>query len=144
MGSIRPKYAAWIKAYRDSVGARGGISTAGLCGAATAAMVLDFPELRRARGYARSARDGWRHTHWWCVAAEGEIVDPTADQFDVFGGVVRYEEHDDKLHGPLPMGKCPDCGNYVYEDDPARYDAFCNRECHDRTVAYLNEAKPRG
>jgi hypothetical protein len=121
-------YAEWIEAYVASQPDR---FVRGKCDEATRAMVAAFPELRRAAGfvYCRWGRD----QHWWCVAPDGAIVDPTVEQF---GAVFRYEELD--LNDPesvkrIPTGVCADCGGDTYE---GKY--FCSDECERATTAYLN------
>lgn len=93
--------------------------TVGLCSSATQKMQSAFPELRRARGHVMTLAGYWR-THWWCVAEDGRIVDPTKCQFAELGGVVEYLEHE----GPEPLGRCMGCGEYCY-DDPT----FCSEAC---------------
>lgn len=119
------RYAAWIAAYVAQHK-----SVRGLCDSATKAMVIAFPELRRAAGFAHTT---WGpDQHWWCVAPDGSVVDPTAAQFPV---VFRYEELD--LDNPadaarVPTGVCADCGDPVYGGK-----SFCSAECQDATAAYL-------
>lgn len=83
------------------------------CAGATLAMIQEFPELTRVRGWY-----GWSE-HWWCKTATGEIVDPTAKQF-LPGGT--YREFRDGID-PEPLGKCMNCGDYCWpfvdkEGDP--------------------------
>lgn len=99
----------------------------GKCAEATASMVIAFPELRRACGFAHTA---WgEDQHWWCVAPDGKIVDPTKGQFPY---VSQYEEVDlADPHRPIPTGKCMDCGAPVFAT------TFCNDACSARTEDYL-------
>ena len=59
----------------------------GRCAEATLAMAAVFPELTRVRGHYLCWVWGERE-HWWLVEPNGEIVDPTADQFPSKGGGV--------------------------------------------------------
>lgn len=70
-------YKAWIADYLKSVGKK----PVGMCGAACAAMVLDFPELVPVSGFVDIGAD-WLKPHWWCVDPVGKIIDPTASQFE--------------------------------------------------------------
>jgi hypothetical protein len=100
------KYDEWIEANVDE--------SFGLCAAWTKRMAEEFPELRRARGHYLDALWGPRE-HWWLVAPDGSVVDPTKDQL------------------PDKIGKCLECGAYVYA--PRR--DFCS-DAHERSyVAYI-------
>lgn len=67
-------YAAWVAGY---VADRRDVT--GRCRVATAELVATFPELRRVHGLAHGS---WGSgPHFWCVAPDGEVVDPTAAQF---------------------------------------------------------------
>lgn len=126
---MNPKYTRWIEEYVTAQPQR---FVRGKCDEATRQMVEAFPELRRAAGfvYVQWGRD----QHWWCVTKEGEIVDPTFEQFGVFG-VQSYEELD--LEDPVtqkrvPTGRCMDCGEDVYGGN-----VFCNAECEEATRLYM-------
>lgn len=115
-------YADWISAYV----ARNKGFVRGLCDPATTEMVKAFPELRRACGLAtwNAGHREVRDQHWWCVAPDGMIVDPTAAQFT---GQVLYEELN--LDNPddvarIPTGVCMGCGGDVYEGK-----TFCGDAC---------------
>ena len=88
----------------------------GRCATASAAMVAVFPELRRVRGHYNGV------PHWWCVAPDGTIVDPTARQFVPGGTYVEY-------HGPDPLGKCMNCGALVWTPLPGGDTSACSDEC---------------
>lgn len=100
----------------------------GTCAEVTIAMVKKFPELKRVRGHYHCPIWGER-AHWWCIASNGKIIDPTASQFPSKGSGV-YIVH---VEGsPEPTGKCLDCGSYVYNED-----TFCDDTCERRTRSYL-------
>lgn len=138
------KYRRWIAALLKSYAERCGhcqgripcdvVHERGWCQSATAAMVVAFPELRRARGYVGRKGLNGLYPHWWCVAPDGAIVDPTVGQFAHLGKRITYEEYDEAKHGPLPTGKCPNCGEYIFdgkglhEECAAEYLAYLNRE----------------
>jgi hypothetical protein len=88
------------------------------CEGATLLMAAAFPELRRVRGHYRDP-NGWLYAHWWMVAPDGAVVDPTAAQF-LAGGT--YEPLDESQ--PHPTGKCINCGFYAYDDKD-----FCSGDC---------------
>lgn len=134
-GTTMEQYRAWIADYErqrlaeihvvgtTSEAERMTVSLRGSCATATERMVSAFPELRRVRGH----RDG--APHWWCVAPDGAIVDPTVKQFaDTSTG--HYEEYT----GPDPVGKCMNCGDYVWS--AAFSTSACSDECARELEAY--------
>ena len=119
-----PAYSAWIAEWAKAHDVRCA------CERATLDMVERFPELRRVPGHVRFVVGGGA-AHWWCVTADGTVVDPTANQFLEFhGGIARYEE----WVGPLPSGKCPNCGEYVY---PPITHGNPHEECYEEYRAYV-------
>lgn len=127
--SGRPEeYAAWIEAY---VARHTNRFVRGKCATATEEMVKAFPELRRVGGFVDV--EWGRDQHWWCVAPDGSIVDPTVEQFGLWP--VQYEEldlNDPATRARIPTGKCMDCGHEVYGGA-----TFCNEACEAATRAYL-------
>ena len=123
-------YRAWIDAY---VASQPNGFVRGKCDKATQMMVEAFPELRRVAGFAHVS---WgRDQHWWCVAPDGTIVDPTASQFQ--GGLADYEELDlDKDQDRIPTGVCMDCGDDTYGGK-----TFCSDICERATLNYLNTGR---
>lgn len=120
-------YRAWIEAFEAA-----NPFLRGLCSRATTEMVLVFPELRRVAGFAHV--EWGRDQHWWCVTADGQIVDPTVEQFGQFG-VLQYEELN--LTNPadvarIPTGRCMDCGGDVFG-----VDTFCGPDCERSTASYM-------
>ncbi len=122
-------YLAWIENYVARQTQR---FVRGKCDEATREMVKTFPELRRACGFVFVM---WgRDEHWWCVAPDGSVVDPTAEQFGPVG-VLDYEELN--LKNPddvarIPTGKCMDCGEPTYLGK-----TFCNDLCERATRDYM-------
>ena len=111
---IDPRYQRWIdeNAPKDARTARG------RCGVETRAMCAAFPELRAAGGYYYGATER-PSQHWWCIAPDGTIVDPTAIQFVdptaiqfADRGAGCYEELAPEDH---PRGKCMNCGNETFD-----------------------------
>lgn len=125
-------YRAWIEAY---VASQPRSYVRGKCAAATLAMVEAFPELKRQCGFVHV--DWGREQHWWCVAPDGSIVDPTVSQYP-FGYAFEYEPLD--LSNPadvarIPTGKCANCGGHIYN----HFDStVCSDECHREYCAYLS------
>jgi hypothetical protein len=118
-------YAAWIETLVPT-----GNQAYGACSVITARMVAVFPELRRARGHYLCPFWGPRE-HWWCVTADGGIVDPTAHQFPSarkYPGSAdgKYEEFVDG--SPEPIGKCMECGAYCWAGRSPSSSA-CSPEC---------------
>jgi len=129
---VSDAYQAWIDAYVSNTPNR---YVRGKCGKATLAMVEAFPELRRQAGFVHV--DWGREQHWWCVAPDGSIVDPTRSQYPG-GYVYLYEPLD--LDNPddvarTPTGKCANCSGPIYN----HYDStVCSEKCHRSYCAYLN------
>lgn len=114
--AIESQYAAWIAENVDKA--------YGKCREWSHAMVAFYPELRLARGWYDDPEWGARQ-HWWCVTADGRIVDPTAAQFPSRGVFGEYREiHDDS---EVPTGICMNCGEPVWEGANACSDR-CARE----------------
>ena len=100
----------------------------GKCSKVTEMMVVEFPELKRVRGYYHCPIWGKRE-HWWLVDTEGEIVDPTVSQFPSGG----FGEYEPWIEGsPEPTGMCPNCGEVCYNGD-----GVCSEKCHQEYMAYL-------
>jgi hypothetical protein len=119
-----PMYAQWIA---DVAG-----NGYGQCAEITAQMAEAFPELRRGRGWYYCPYWGER-AHWWLVAPNGDIVDPTAAQFPS-GGRGAYVEYDGR---PLPTGPCANCGGPVYDGD-----TVCSEKCYREFAASLQLRPP--
>lgn len=114
--TIDSKYQTWITANVDD--------PYRTCVEVTKRMALAFPELRRVRGHYIVGMH--EHPHWWLETQGGDVVDPTSAQFPP-GGV--YFEH----VGPEPVGKCPNCGGYVYPPSSS----VCSEECARDYERYL-------
>jgi hypothetical protein len=116
---VQSKYRAWVA---ETV-----TETYGKCKEVTEAMVAAFPELTRVRGHYMCA-DWGKRAHWWLVDENGEIVDPTADQFPCKGTseYVPWEEGAEE-----PTGKCMNCGGYTYGSSRA-----CSPACAKKLEAY--------
>lgn len=123
---MNPKYSSWIALhYPDNTGTE----AYGKCAEATELMVAEFPELLRVRGHYMCAIWGMRE-HWWCETADGEVIDPTANQFPT-KGVGTYITYVPDERGE-PTGKCLDCGEYTYDGRN-----FCSDRCERATRAYM-------
>lgn len=116
---MRPEYEAWIREHYPDRN-----SALVMCSEATTEMVAAFPELNRVAGHYRPVLGG-SLPHWWCVDAEGTIVDPTAIQFRCQG----QGEYVPWV-GELPNGRCMNCGEYTFA--PRRY--ACSDECDKELV----------
>lgn len=110
------KYTAWIKARYPTP------ETAYLkCKEATAAMVADFPELRRIRGNVMVGIQF--RPHWWCLTPDGDVIDPTAHQWPTMPGL--YDAIPDGAEEP--HGKCLECGSELYRSRGAQ--SYLCEEC---------------
>lgn len=120
---MNSQYAAWIARFTS------GCSTLGKCHLAAVEMVSAFPELRLARGHVNDAHWGKRG-HFWCVAPDGAIVDPTASQFPA---LMEYEEW--KSGDEVRVGRCMNCGEDIWRpmtslDQPPNNETFCDDDCY--------------
>ena len=108
-------YDEWIAGYKALHK-----SVLGMCQSATLEMATSFPELKRVRGHVKHLGP-----HWWCIAPDGSIIDPTVSQYPYIPDLSQYEEFDESLAETLPTGMCMNCGGHLY------YQAsFCNKSCH--------------
>ena len=85
--------------------------------------VSDCPDLRLVRGYYYCPIFGTKEQHWWTEDREGNIFDPSKDQFPS-KGTGTYEEFDGYL-------ECCQCGKRIREEDAiihGRYGA-CTPKC---------------
>lgn len=105
----------------------------GKCHQASQAMVAAFPELRLVAGLVYQELGWGGNQHWWCVAPDGSIVDPTADQFALIG---RYEALDPgsmATKNRIPSGVCMWCGMPTYHGK-----SVCSDDCEALVIADLN------
>lgn len=101
----------------------------GKCAEITEAFAKAFPELRRVRGHYHCPHWGERD-HWWLVAPDGSIVDPTRAQFPS-RGIGEYVEW---IEGTKePTGMCPNCGGPCYDGDYC-----CTEACGRAYVAFCS------
>ena len=100
------------------------------CETATIEMKNRFPELIRVRGFYCCLIYGKR-PHWWLKNSNGNIIDPTANQFATKGIMGDYEEWDESREEPT--GMCPNCGEYCYNGNE-----LCSSECFKDYLNYLN------
>lgn len=98
----------------------------GTCRTAAEQLAETDPSLSVVRGWYVDAHWG-RQEHWWCVRPDGEIVDPTVEQFPT-GHVPGLREYI-PYEGVHP---CPGCGTEVHAD--RNYSGFCCGACFGSTV----------
>ena len=113
---MKAEYADWIAVNKKVTYA----DCYGTCAETTLEMAAAFPELTRVRGHYYCVVWGER-SHWWLTTPDGEIIDPTADQFPSKGNGVYVPWNDEDEE---PTGKCPQCGELVYSGK-----MFCNDNC---------------
>ena len=97
------------------------------CAETTLSMVAAFPELRRVRGHIYTST-GHSRPHWWCVGANGTIVDPTVVQFV---GHCVYDQWDESQEEPT--SKCLYCGDLCYDRKE-----HCSITCLEANTKYLD------
>jgi len=126
-------YRDWIRAYEARCGGPSG--TYARCAEATTEMVEAFPELLRVPGHVNCPFPWGRRAHWWCVTAEGEIVDPTKGQFP---GIYSYDPF--KEGDEVRLGKCMNCGDEIWGPigPPS---CICSKQCGLEMEAEFNAIK---
>jgi len=122
---MKSEYQRWIEDYVNGVG-----DTRGQCDNATNLMRETFPELIRKRGHVVIPFTNRKPEHWWLETPDGETVDPTEIQFSC---ILEYLEVDESQ--PEPIGKCLECGAYVYPGAPSSH--TCSIECSERFAESL-------
>lgn len=147
----KPEYQKWIDGYVTKW--KGHVR--GHCTAAASEMVAAFPELRKTVGFVlpneaaraelptvemslEERRCVYHPTiglaqHAWCVTPEGEIVDPTVSQFKSV--VLIYVEYEEAGHGPMPAGRCPNCGEITFPEQRG----ICDDRCREQFNKYMEE-----
>lgn len=90
-------------------------------------MIKIFPELKLVRGHYWDDELGKRQ-HWWLEDKSKAIIDPTVIQFPSNG----FGEYEPWIEGtPEPTGKCPNCGEYCWNNENV------HEECFDAYVASI-------
>ncbi|MER6367100.1 hypothetical protein ABT255_01755 [Streptomyces mirabilis] len=100
----------------------------GTCQQAVETLVAADPRLTAVAGWYVDAVWGERE-HWWAVTPDGEIVDPTVEQFPT--GHVPELRHYAPYDGVYP---CPGCGIAIACEDAANAVGFCCGACEGGTV----------
>jgi hypothetical protein len=114
---MKPEYERWI---REHV-----YECEGNCKYYSYEMATAFPELKVTSGRYFRTEDSPAE-HWWCVTENGEIIDPTASQFELDrdGRVVYKVDLANYVTDENISGKCPLCGAWCYEGDE-----YCSAKC---------------
>lgn len=132
--STMTAYALWIETCVPTIR-----EAYGACSIMTTRMVEMFPELRRVRGHYLCPIWG-RREHWWCVALDGTIIDPTVQQFPsgvTFPGTSGGKYEPWVEGAPEPIGRCMECGAYCWEGKSPSSNA-CSLECARELEAEYN------
>lgn len=124
---MTPAHAQWIAAYVET--RKGHVR--GMCVGACREMRAAFPELIEVRGWANDAE------HVWLTAPDGEIIDPTAAQFNPPIDYRPFQPGD-----MVRVGRCMNCGDPIFAaverlDDPKYARSTCDDECARELEASL-------
>lgn len=122
--SVKTVYSEWIKMLEQS-----GTDLKNKCTKYSKEMAEIFPELRATSGWIVS-KAGGKTEHWWTVDKDGNIYDPTVKQFSF--EVSHYEEY----LGPHPIGKCANCGDWVFETNSFCGGGACSEDCEQVLNVY--------
>jgi hypothetical protein len=87
-------------------------------------MAQTFPELKIRTGLVKVFESARLFEHTWCITDDGYIVDPTAQQWTII------EQYYDYTDNP-PIGKCINCGNYIFADDNPPSTQLCSEACRE-------------
>lgn len=114
---MKPEYDQWIKEHV--------YECKGNCKLYAQEMAEAFPELIVVSGTYFRPEDS-PADHWWCVTKEGEIIDPTAHQFELDrdGRPVYKVDNANYTTDENVTGKCPRCGAWCYDNDE-----YCSAKC---------------
>ena len=115
------KYTDWISTWLKTN------NPYGECQRAVEELCEAFPELVKTRGHVRCL---WgKRAHWWAVAPNGHIVDPTVRQFG--GPVVDYEPWTPGEE--VRVGKCMECGDDIWREvedlEKVQRESMCSKDC---------------
>jgi len=114
-------------------------SAVGKCAEASHAMAQAFPRLRVTNGEVWLAGCGEPRLHWWCVAPDGEVIDPTAKQFSHTPAYIEIDQ--DHPARNYERARCPNCGEAFYMTEEAwRYSPLCSQSCATDYATYCNGA----
>jgi hypothetical protein len=123
------KYQEWINNYYPT-----SASSYGNCKEAVVLMIKSFPELIPTNGFVHVYSWNKDRQHWWLKTKEGEIIDPTKNQFP---GPIDYSEVDDSH--PVrnyESCRCHNCDNRYYLT-PGLSNVVCSDACHIEYQRYL-------
>jgi hypothetical protein len=134
---VEAKYVEWVEQRVEADYQGEAWRMMGQCRQEAEKMGEAFPELRVVKGHVtvwREILQPQRTAHWWCVAVEGEIVDPTRGQYP--WPVTDYEQY---VEGdPVRLGKCANCGDEIWGDPAVSHPTVCSDECYREFAAYLD------
>lgn len=136
---IKPEYKQWIIDNYPTPH-----SAVNLCKEACEKMILEFPELVLTNGLIQVGTEKDERTHWWCKDPEGNIVDPTAHQYKIFGmRIVFYTEIDnDHDLRKYSQAVCANCGDdYFIGKNDWSDSTVCSSKCWTAYIKYLNSNK---
>lgn len=99
----------------------------GKCKEMSEALIADNPDLRLVRGHYCDAIWGYQ-PHWWCEDKDGNVIDPTKDQFPTKGEGA-YIEFDG-------MVECAQCDKRMHETEASFHGnyAFCSLRCEGKFI----------
>lgn len=112
--SFMYKYNEWIDNYTGNIYRK--------CKEVSKEMQRVFPELEICKGLVKISENSKWYQHQWLKTNFGVIVDPTAGQWMVIEEYREIKKGDDE-----PIGKCSNCGEFVF----GRFvdSLFCSDNC---------------
>ena len=98
----------------------------------------ELAEAARRADHALKLVRGWYHcplwgkqAHWWCVAPDGTIVDPSVKQFPTAGVGAHYEEYNGVITCEYCGAETPEGDAYVVE-----HHAYCSYDCYGHDIGF--------
>ena len=119
-------------------------SAINMCKEASELMNKQFPELIVTNGLIQVGDEASQRTHWWLKTKSGNVIDPTAHQYKIFGmNIKSYNEiTDDHDLRKYPQGKCTNCGEpYFIGKDNWNDKTVCSSSCYQEYSDYLNKGE---
>ncbi len=118
------KYEKWIQNYKGDIYRK--------CKEVTEEMQKVFPELKIVKGLVTILEDLREYQHQWLEDQDGNIVDPTAKQWQA---IIEYSPIDENDLENIPNGRCHNCGGWCF----GKWREVCSPECDREYSNYLNK-----
>lgn len=120
------KYDKWISNYKGNIYRR--------CKEVSEEMQKEFPELKIVKGLVTIIENFKQYQHQWLEDDKGNIIDPTAKQWQ---HIVEYTQIDENDRDKIPNGRCINCGGWCF----GKRSYTCSDECDKENLKILNQKR---